>query len=158
MHEAYSDWIIDIIVVVSNEGNVAENFDVKLFCDVIPLGTKMVVNLLPAENASVEFTLDAGKLRLYTDYLIWAEADTILTEDADLEDNVLCDGFLVVRLAGDTNGDSLVNISDFALLGKAFGSSPSQPNWRQNADLNRDEVINLTDLYILWSQWRNSNI
>jgi len=59
-----------------------------------------------------------------------------------------CDGngFCVVKLEGDINGDCRVDIFDLASVGLAYGSTPEDPNWNPNADLNNDGKINIFDL------------
>jgi hypothetical protein len=51
-------------------------------------------------------------------------------------------------VAGDINGDNVIDISDFALLAAAFGSDPTTANWNTNADLNCDGVVDLLDFDI----------
>jgi len=46
----------------------------------------------------------------------------------------------------DLNKDLEVNIMDVALVAKAYGTKPRDPNWNQIADLNNDEVINILDI------------
>ena len=59
------------------------------------------------------------------------------------------DGSLQIRLVGDLNGDSTVDILDAILLVKAYGSTPASPNWNPNADLNGDGVVDIYDAIIL---------
>ena len=54
-----------------------------------------------------------------------------------------------VTLMGDINGDGIVNILDSIIMGNAFLSNPSSPNWNPNADLNTDLVVNILDAIIL---------
>jgi len=52
-------------------------------------------------------------------------------------------------LAGDVNGDGKVNQIDLYRLGRAYGSVPGSPNWNQDADINKDDAVNLSDLTLL---------
>ena len=54
-----------------------------------------------------------------------------------------------VRISGDINGDSTINIEDLILLTKAYGSKPGDLHWNQNCDLNDDRIIDVQDLHIL---------
>lgn len=49
-------------------------------------------------------------------------------------------------VVGDVNKDGKVDITDVAIVSKAFGSTPSSPKWNPLADLNGDGVIDIGDL------------
>lgn len=63
------------------------------------------------------------------------------------------DGSVQIRLIGDLNGDGVVNLLDAIILGNAFGSTPTSPNWNPNADLNGDGHVNILDSIILGSHF-----
>jgi hypothetical protein len=48
-------------------------------------------------------------------------------------------------LAGDVNGDGVVNLSDLQLFAQAYGSSVGQPTYNPAADFNLNGTINLYD-------------
>lgn len=54
---------------------------------------------------------------------------------------------------GDIAWDNEINIGDYAYLVWSFGSSPGEPTWFANADLNGDEEINVGDFAILASNF-----
>lgn len=54
---------------------------------------------------------------------------------------------------GDLNADGEINLKDFFVLARAYGSTPQDGNWNQNADLNDDSVVDLTDFAILAKQY-----
>jgi hypothetical protein len=58
-------------------------------------------------------------------------------------------GVNVPLLAGDINGDNVVDLDDFSLLAQAFGSNSISANWNAAADLNCDGVVDLLDFTIL---------
>lgn len=47
---------------------------------------------------------------------------------------------------GDLNLDRIVDIVDIRIVAKAFGSTPSDPNWDPIADLNNDGLIDIFDM------------
>jgi hypothetical protein len=49
----------------------------------------------------------------------------------------------------DTNQDGKVNIIDIALVAKAFGSKPGDPNWNQKADIDRNGAISIVDISLV---------
>ena len=52
-------------------------------------------------------------------------------------------------IAGDLNNDGIVDISDMATAGKAFGSYLGHPRWDSTADMNNDDVVNIFDLALI---------
>jgi hypothetical protein len=58
-------------------------------------------------------------------------------------------GSILIRPAGDVNGDCKVNIFDLSIVGAAFGTSVGQPNWNIQADLDGDGKITIVDLTIV---------
>jgi len=47
---------------------------------------------------------------------------------------------------GDVNSDGHVNIADFIIVARAFGSTPSSSNWDNRADLDNSSSVNIRDL------------
>jgi len=54
-----------------------------------------------------------------------------------------------IKIPGDANGDGSVNMTDLSLVEQPFGSTPTSGNWRSECDFNRDDIINVLDLFIL---------
>ncbi|MDH7564833.1 MAG: dockerin type I domain-containing protein [Candidatus Bathyarchaeota archaeon] len=54
-----------------------------------------------------------------------------------------------IRVPGDINGDGKCHVADLRELIKAYGSTPSSPNWNPDADLNKDGAVNMKDWMIL---------
>jgi hypothetical protein len=53
---------------------------------------------------------------------------------------------LTMRYFADLNGDGVINIIDIAIVARAFGTKPGDPNWNEVADLNKDGWINIIDI------------
>lgn len=79
-------------------------------------------------------------------------ADTVPGE-VDTADNIHIDGWIIVTLIGDVNGDGTVNILDAIHIARAFGAKPSDPYWNPNADINGDGVVNIIDAISLAGYW-----
>jgi hypothetical protein len=60
---------------------------------------------------------------------------------------------IVVKVQGDANGDGVVDLTDFGILERAWGSSPGMSNWDPRADFDQDGVVDLTDFGILELNW-----
>ncbi len=51
----------------------------------------------------------------------------------------------VTLIAGDVNGDGVINIDDYTDLVQAYGATSGSSHWNAAADFNRDGVINIDD-------------
>jgi hypothetical protein len=56
---------------------------------------------------------------------------------------------MVSGLIGDLNGDGKVDIMDIAIVAKAYGSIPGDPNWNPVADINGDGKVDIMDIAIV---------
>jgi hypothetical protein len=81
-------------------------------------------------------------------YTLWAYAWPVQGE-TETTDNSSTDVIVYVRIPGDLNADTYVNVKDAVILGAAFGSKPGDSNWNPNADINNDGYINVKDAVIL---------
>ena len=72
--------------------------------------------------------------------------DSTLSEFPDIVTN---DFTLRIKIPGDINGDDQANVVDLNSLGKVYGSTPTDPNWNPDADINQDGVIDGSDLALL---------
>ena len=71
---------------------------------------------------------------------------------------------VIVHIAGDANGDGVVNIMDASLVGFEWGRSCSPPDtcwrdlpneWADRADLNNDHEVNILDMVIIGTRWKD---
>jgi hypothetical protein len=52
-------------------------------------------------------------------------------------------------LLADVNQDGIVDMKDIAIVGHAFGTTPTSSDWNPNADLNRDLEVDIHDLSLV---------
>jgi hypothetical protein len=134
-----------INVTVLNNGEFPETFNVTVYANFTEVG-KREVTLNLGENTTITFIwnttgFDKGN------YTIMAVADTVPGE-TDLADNTLVDGWIIVTIPGDIDGDSKVTMGDIIALINAFGSRPGMPNWNPNCDINDDHKVSMDDVMI----------
>jgi len=55
---------------------------------------------------------------------------------------------------GDVTRDGQVNITDIAIITKAWKSTPGSTNWNPIADINHDGIVNITDIAIATKWWK----
>jgi hypothetical protein len=133
-----------INVTVSNIEDFPENVWVTLYYNIT--ANKSIdawpVYLEAEQNYTLQFTWNTAGLPCLN-YTLTAVA-TVSTDS-----NTPSNGYTTVRLMGDVNGDGRVNLMDIALVARAFGSTPTSPNWNPAADLNGDGTVNMKDVVLV---------
>jgi len=94
--EPYVGQIVDIAVVVRNEGNYTETFNLTAFYNNNSIETKTVSEMPPLSQATITFEWDTIGLSPNINYTIKAEASTIPGE-TNIIDNVFVDGEVRLR-------------------------------------------------------------
>ena len=157
---AYPTWAVplNITVVVENQGPITVTFNVTVYYDSNPIGTKTVTDLGSGAQATLVFEWNLTDVppsvvsHAYVPYTIKAEAE-ILPGETDTADNSLTDGTVLVKLPGDATGDGTVDVSDFSFMGYYWfnvrGYNPS-------VDFNNDGMIDVSDFAILGKYWFES--
>ena len=148
--EAYTGQELNITVVVINEGNTIETFNVTAYYNETAIETKTVIDLAPDANATLTFSWDTRGFSS-GNYTVSAKAEAVPGE-TDVSDNTFIDGIVKVFLAGDVDGDGDVDLDDLYYLLIAYGTKIGDPDYNPDADINEDGQINLDDLYyVLWN-------
>ncbi len=145
LNKIYEGWKVNITVIVKNEGDIPETFDVIVYHNYTVIATQTVTNLRSGENMTFLFQWDTDGLAPCQNYTIRAEAEH-LTYEIDLTDNTYVDGLVKIKIMGDLNEDGIVDTYDLAVAAVAFGSSPGHPNWNLEADLDQNSIIDLYDI------------
>jgi len=143
-----------INVTVINQGCYAESFNITIFADKnlavigdeIIIGTQIVYSLINGTSAIITFTWNTAGLTL-GNYTISANAEPVPGE-IDTTDNTLADGWVLVTIPGDVNGDFKCEGKDIAIIAKAYGSLIGQPAYVPNADINDDGKIDGKDIAV----------
>jgi len=60
-------------------------------------------------------------------------------------------------LEGNTNRDNIINLDDFAILSKHWPATKAKGEYDIRADFDRNELINIADLYLLATNWLKSS-
>jgi len=89
----------------------------------------------------------------YGNYTISSYADPVSGE-TDTADNTLSDGWVVVTIAGDVDGDGYVDVDDvFLHASPAYGTEgppkkyPAHPRYNPNCDFDRDGDVDADDVF-----------
>ncbi len=146
-HE-YPGRIVNITVVVKNNGEIAESFNITTYRDAVAIGSFTVTNLDVGDTRTVVCPWNTSGLAPYYNWTISAQAP--LLGDINPSDNTLVDGQVYVKMYGDVNADGFIDIFDLVTGALAFGSTPSDPRWNPQADLVEEfGIINVQDLVMI---------
>jgi len=143
---------VDIIVVVGNRGTTPETFNVTTYYNISAsgwkaIGTLKVTQLYPLSNETLTFTLSTSGLTLYQSYRVKAETSEILS-DVNPLNNVMIDGTIRVKMAGDADGDRDCDADDvFSYLAPAYGSKIGDSKYDPNCDFDGDGDIDADDVF-----------
>lgn len=135
---------VNINITVQNLGYYSENFNVTAYTNTTIITTLTNITLTSGNSTTITFTWNTTGFAK-GNYTIWAYAWPVLGE-TDTVDNRKQDGWVLISIYCDINGDGIVDISDILDTALAFGSTPGQPRWNPNCDLNDDGIIDISDI------------
>jgi len=132
-------------MTVENQGDSMETFNITAYANATIIETKEIT-LINGNSSILTFTWNTAGFAK-GNYTISAEATTILGE-VDLTDNVFTNGFVLVTIPGDVNGDGKVRVDDILLIALAFGSNCGDLNYDPNLDVTDDCKIRVDDILV----------
>ncbi|UCE29019.1 MAG: S8 family serine peptidase [Candidatus Bathyarchaeota archaeon] len=147
-NETYASWPVNISVAVRNNGGATETFNVTAYYNASTLGTQTITNLTPDGTMNMTFSWNTTNVAPCFNYTIIAEASEVPSE-TDIINNNFTDGYVEVKMLADINGDGIVDIHDFTVGGKAYGSVEGDPRYDPQTDLTRDGYIDIRDMMII---------
>ena len=136
--------MVNITVVVENNGNMYETFNVTVYRNTTAIGTILVTDLGIGENTTLIFQWNTTGLTPCQNWTISAKAPIV--GDINPSDNNKTDGTVKIKMVGDINADGIIDIFDIVTAALAFGATPSDPNWDPQAELVEDGIIDIFDL------------
>jgi parallel beta-helix repeat protein len=123
---------LDINVIVANQGDYTETFNVTAYANTTVIGTLTVNNMPNVTSTVLTFTWNTTGFAK-GNYTVSAVADTLLGE-TDTVDNTFTDGWVVVAIIGDITGpagypDGKCDMRDVGLVARHFGENvpPAPP-------------------------------
>lgn len=138
---------MQIEVTVQNQGNLTETFNITCYANATIIQTQTATDLASGGTTVIAFAWNTTGIA-YGTYTVSAVADTI-PEETDTTDNYYTDGTVLVTIAGDVNGDQIVNVIDLTIVSLAYGSFKGEPNYNPVADINEDGIVDMRDLVIV---------
>jgi len=152
---------IDVCNVTTSGPDPEEGFklanDPPLYYDInTTAGYAGTITLCIAYNDTDLTLQEEEALELMQWNEILTQWESIITW-VDTENNLICGetthlstfGILKPYILGDVDHDLTVDINELYNFSKAYGASPSSPNWDETCDIDGNEIINEVDLLIL---------
>jgi hypothetical protein len=142
-----NDTTVYINVTAKNNGETgtpSQTFNLTLQYGTKTIGTQTVANLTVGSTKTLTFTWNTMVVPVGT-YLISAIATTVPGE-TNTENNVEAT-VIIETIKGDVTGDFKVDIYDLYQFARAYDTTPEDPKWNPNCDLNDDERISIGDLF-----------
>jgi parallel beta-helix repeat protein len=135
-----------IYVSVQNQGWNTETLNITAYANATTITTLMSISLTGRNSSTLTFIWNTTGFAK-GNYTISAYAWPVLGE-IDNTDNTFTDGWVIVTIPGDVNGNHLADISDLVITVGAIPSAPGWSNWNPNTDINGDGVCDISDLVI----------
>lgn len=140
-------YILNVSVTVQNQGDFTETFNVTLYANAIAIKNMTVSNLVNGTSTVLTFnwnTTSYAKGNYTMSAYAWPVED-----ETETGDNTFTDGWIMLSIVGDINGDKKIDIKDLVLVIKYFATYPGHPNWNPNADVNCDGKVDIKDLVLV---------
>jgi hypothetical protein len=136
---------MNVSATVANQGDLTETFNVTLLANSTVIQTKTLM-LASKSSTVVTFTWNTTGFAK-GNYTLKASAETIFAE-TDTGDNIFNDGLVHVGVAGDVDGNRIVNMLDLYKIALRYGTVVGQPGDVPDCDVDDNGVINMLDIYI----------
>jgi hypothetical protein len=148
-----------INATIKNQGSFDETFNVTFYANGTVINTLTDVPLVSDKSLTITSLWNTTNVAKGI-YAISAQID--LVSHDDLDDNIFIYGYVIVTIAGDITGatgqpDGKVDMRDIGMLCSKFMSTPSNPNWNPNYDINGDDLVNMRDIGIACGNFGKSD-
>jgi hypothetical protein len=129
--------------------------NITVYANQTVIGT--LQNLMPQTGNFSTFTVTGNTTGFaYGNYTLSAYV-TPVSGERDMTNNNLTNGWVMVAIIGDINGDNTVNMKDISYVARRFNMDPSNPLWDYNADIDGNGIVNMKDIGIAARNFGASN-
>jgi thermitase len=139
------NYSININVKIINYGEEKENFNLSIKVNSTTIQTQTVI-LTARNSTTITFMWNTAGFAK-GNYTISAYAK-LVSEETDITDNMLINGWVSVTIPGDVDGDRDIDIYDVVKITGVYWSKIGGPTYNPNSDINGDDVIDMDDIII----------
>ena len=151
-------YLVSLNVTAQNQGDLVSAFDIIICADINNtvngdksiIGTQNLV-LEGGHTKTISFTWNTTDF-VKGNYTIIALSEPIQGE-IDTTDNTLVDGWVVVTVPGDVDGDFDVDIYEIVRICAAYGSELGDLEYEANCDVDGDGDVDIYDVVIACNQY-----
>jgi parallel beta-helix repeat protein len=137
---------LSITAKILNYGINTETFTITVHAYTIVI-TQTQITLKSRDSTGFTFTLNTAGVAK-GNYIISATAEPVPGE-TDTTDNIAeAADTVLVTVSGDVSGDRICDMLDISMLIDKFMTTPSDPRWHSNCDVNCDLSIDMADISI----------
>jgi len=141
---------LNITVTVENQGTRVDTFNVTTYANATTIETKEIT--LPSENSTTLIYMWNTTGWAKGNYTISAYATPVFGE-IEVSDNTFIDGWVVVTIQGDVDGDFDVDIYDVVKITGIYTSERGDPQFNPNSDLDCNGKIQIYDVVMCTSHY-----
>jgi len=139
-------YTLTINTTIENQGGFTETFNVTVHANSTALETQELVDLGPTARTTASFKWNTTGSS-YGNYSIMVYAWPAAGE-TDIADNTLTEGWVLVTIPGDVDGDKDVDIYDIVRMAGVYGVRKPDPQYDPYADIDDDGDIDIYDIVI----------
>ena len=153
---AFKGYNRQVQVKVRNEGLLSASFSVTAYCNSTPIGTQSVTGLVSNGETTLTFVWNTT-VAAFGPYVLSATATGLVGEE-DFTDNSLSGSIVLLTVAGDVNGDKIVDVGDGAAVSAHWYPGPpvGPLGYSAACDVNADGKVDLIDSAIVSARWGQS--
>ncbi|UCE96734.1 MAG: C39 family peptidase [Candidatus Bathyarchaeota archaeon] len=143
---------------VMNEGEFTEEVNITVYANSTIIQSQNIT-LRVGQLIILDITWDTTSC-IMGNYTLLGYALPVPNEN-DTADNTLEQGWILLTVAGDVNGDQITDITDITMTVSNYGKTSNSPGWHEpdwyvNCDMNNDNIIDITDLVLVIGEFGNS--
>lgn len=135
---------LSVNVTVKNRGFFLESFNVTTYANATAIGTQGVYNLSQEVSTTLTFMLDTAHY-VKGSYILSAYAWPVFNE-TKLLDNIGVDGWVLVSIPGDVDGDRDVDLYDLVQMADVYGLPKLDPRYNTYCDVDDDGDVDIYDV------------